>query len=49
MDFYQLLNSTEYDFLRTEPRLKNLILLGLGGSSRDHSKFALGSNWFDGI
>ena len=38
MDFYQLLNSTEYDFLRTEPRLKNLILLGLGGS------YAYGTN-----
>ena len=33
MDFIQLMNSPEYDFLRTNERLgKRIILLGLGGS-----------------
>ncbi|MDE7327142.1 MAG: nucleotidyltransferase domain-containing protein [Lachnospiraceae bacterium] len=33
MDFHSLLNSPEYDFLRTNPRLAGrVILLGLGGS-----------------
>ena len=32
-DFKELLNATEYDFLKTNPHLgKNIILLGLGGS-----------------
>lgn len=39
MDFVQLLNSTEYDFLRQSPRLSGrVILLGLGGS------YAYGTN-----
>lgn len=39
MDFVQLINSPEYDFLRNHPRLgKNVILLGLGGS------YAYGTN-----
>lgn len=39
MDFYKLLNSSEYDFLRTNPRLSaRIILLGLGGS------YAYGTN-----
>lgn len=39
MDFVQLLNSSEYDFLRTHPRLgKRVILMGLGGS------YAYGTN-----
>lgn len=39
MDFVQLLNSPEYDFLRTRPRLgKRVILMGLGGS------YAYGTN-----
>ncbi len=33
MDFINVMNSTEYDFLRTNPRLgARIILLGLGGS-----------------
>ena len=33
MDFRELLNTAEYDFLRTDPRLgKRIILLGLSGS-----------------
>lgn len=33
MDFIKLMNSLEYDFLRTNERLGNrIILLGLGGS-----------------
>lgn len=33
MDFVQLINSSQYDFLRENPRLgKRIILLGLGGS-----------------
>ena len=39
MDFYKILNSSEYDFLRTNPRLSaRIILLGLGGS------YAYGTN-----
>ncbi len=39
MDFIKLMNSTEYDFLRTNKRLgKRVILLGLGGS------YAYGTN-----
>ena len=39
MDFYKFLNSSEYDFLRTNPRLSaRIILLGLGGS------YAYGTN-----
>lgn len=39
MDFVQLLNSPEYDFLRNHPRLgKRMILMGLGGS------YAYGTN-----
>lgn len=39
MDFNQLLNSHEYDFLRSNPRLgKRIILMGLGGS------YAYGTN-----
>lgn len=39
MDFRKLLDSPEYDFLRTQPRLgKNIMLLGLGGS------YAYGTN-----
>ncbi|NBK90440.1 nucleotidyltransferase [bacterium 1XD21-13] len=39
MDFRKLLNSAEYDFLRTNPRLdRRIILLGLGGS------YAYGTN-----
>lgn len=39
MDFIKLINSTEYNFLRTNPRLGNrIILLGLGGS------YAYGTN-----
>lgn len=39
MDFIKLMNSTEYNFLRTNPRLGNrVILLGLGGS------YAYGTN-----
>ena len=38
-DFKKLINSTEYDFLRSHERLgKNIILLGLGGS------YAYGTN-----
>ena len=33
MDFRELLNTSEYDFLRTDPRLgKRIMLLGLSGS-----------------
>ena len=33
MDFKELLNTREYDFLRTNPRLgKRIMLLGLSGS-----------------
>ena len=33
MDFKELLNTSEYDFLRTDPRLgKRIMLLGLSGS-----------------
>ena len=33
MDFKELMNTTEYDFLRTNERLGNrIMLLGLGGS-----------------
>jgi len=40
MDFIKLMNSTEYDFLRTNKRLgKRVILLGLGGS------YAYGTNY----
>ena len=39
MDFKQLMNSEEYDFLRTKERLGNrIMLLGLGGS------YAYGTN-----
>ena len=39
MDFKQLMNSEEYDFLRTNERLGNrIMLLGLGGS------YAYGTN-----
>lgn len=39
MDFIKLMNSSEYNFLRTNPRLGNrIILLGLGGS------YAYGTN-----
>ena len=39
MDFIKLMSSTEYDFLRTNPRLGNrIILMGLGGS------YAYGTN-----
>lgn len=39
MDFIQLMNSTEYDFLRNDQRLgKRIILMGLGGS------YAYGTN-----
>ena len=39
MDFIKLMSSTEYDFLRTYPRLGNrIILMGLGGS------YAYGTN-----
>lgn len=39
MDFIKLMHSTEYDFLRTNPRLgKRIILMGLGGS------YAYGTN-----
>lgn len=39
MDFIKFMNSTEYNFLRTNPRLGNrIILLGLGGS------YAYGTN-----
>lgn len=39
MDFRQLMNTTEYDFLRTNPRLgRRIILMGLGGS------YAYGTN-----
>ena len=39
MDFNKIMNSTEYDFLRTNPRLgKRIILMGLGGS------YAYGTN-----
>ena len=39
MDFIKLMSSTEYDFLRTNPRLGNrVILMGLGGS------YAYGTN-----
>lgn len=39
MDFKKVMNSTEYDFLRKNPRLGNrIILLGLGGS------YAYGTN-----
>ncbi len=39
MDFRSLMNETEYDFLRTNPRLgKRIILMGLGGS------YAYGTN-----
>lgn len=40
MDFIQLMNSTEYDFLRNNQRLGNrIILMGLGGS------YAYGTNY----
>ena len=32
MDFKKLMNSEEYDFLRTNERLGRIMLLGLGGS-----------------
>ena len=33
IDFHKVIQSPEYDFLRTDPRLgDNIILLGLGGS-----------------
>ena len=39
MDFIKIMNSAEYDFLRSNPRLgKRIILLGLGGS------YAYGTN-----
>ncbi|MBQ4284642.1 MAG: nucleotidyltransferase domain-containing protein [Lachnospira sp.] len=39
MDFIKLMNSSQYDFLRTNPRLGNrIILMGLGGS------YAYGTN-----
>ena len=39
MDFTEIMNSSEYDFLRTNPRLGNrIILMGLGGS------YAYGTN-----
>ncbi len=39
MDFIKLMNSADYDFLRTNPRLGNrIILMGLGGS------YAYGTN-----
>ncbi len=39
MDFRELMNTTEYDFLRTNERLGNrIMLLGLGGS------YAYGTN-----
>ena len=39
MDFIKLMSSTEYDFLRTNPRLGNrIMLMGLGGS------YAYGTN-----
>ena len=39
MDFIKIMNSAEYDFLRSNPRLGNrIILLGLGGS------YAYGTN-----
>lgn len=39
MDFIKLMNTTEYDFLRTNPRLgKRIILMGVGGS------YAYGTN-----
>lgn len=39
MNFIQLMNSTEYDFLRKNQRLGNrIILMGLGGS------YAYGTN-----
>lgn len=39
MDFIKIMNSSEYDFLRSNPRLGNrIILLGLGGS------YAYGTN-----
>jgi len=39
MDFIKLMNSADYDFLRTHPRLDNrIILMGLGGS------YAYGTN-----
>lgn len=39
MDFMKIMNSSEYDFLRSNPRLGNrIILLGLGGS------YAYGTN-----
>lgn len=39
MDFIKVLNTREYDFLRTDPRLgKRVILMGLGGS------YAYGTN-----
>ena len=39
MDFIKLMHTTEYDFLRTNPRLGNrVILMGLGGS------YAYGTN-----
>ncbi len=40
MDFIQLMNSAEYDFLRNDSRLGNrIILMGLGGS------YAYGTNY----
>ena len=39
MDFIKLMHSAQYDFLRTNPRLGNrIILMGLGGS------YAYGTN-----
>lgn len=39
MDFIKLMSASEYDFLRTNPRLGNrIILMGLGGS------YAYGTN-----
>ena len=39
MDFIKLMHTAEYDFLRTNPRLGNrIILMGLGGS------YAYGTN-----
>ena len=41
MDFIQLMNATEYDFLRNNQRLGNrIILMGLGGS------YAYGTNLY---
>ncbi len=50
MDFRQIMNSSEYDFLRTHERLgKRIILLGLGGSHAYGTSIGNGDIDFRGV